>query len=264
MNRITDYGKLATDITTWIKDYAITNNIKSLVVGVSGGIDSAVVSTLCAMTGITTWCAVLPIEQNPDHTRLAVQHIHSRLGQYANVGYENIDLTQVFRAMYIVTCGTFSTEHSWSNTKSRLRMTYLYQLASSTDGIVVGTGNKVEDFGIGFFTKYGDGGVDISPIANLYKTEVRELGRYLGIADEIIDAAPTDGLWADGRTDEQQIGCTYEELEWAMNEMSDSVDTSLDDSTYSDREETILVIYNSLHIRNQHKMQSIPIYKLPL
>lgn len=259
MNRITDYKQLATDITTWIRDYAIQNNIKSLVVGVSGGVDSAVVSTLCAMTGLQTICVMLPIDTIADNSP-AEKHILWLSGLHDQVHGSNRDLTLVDHMMYEVMMNAYLDDHARANTKARLRMTALYHIACATKSIVVGTGNKVEDFGIGFFTKYGDGGVDISPIADLYKTEVRELGRYLGIADEIINAAPTDGLWADGRTDEQQIGCTYEELEWCMEvEVGTVVNT---DKVPNERQIEILRIYDTLYKKNQHKMQPIPIYKL--
>lgn len=266
MNRIKDYGKLADSIVQWIKSYTTENNIKSLVVGVSGGIDSAVVSTLCAMTGITTWTAILPIQSSEEHIRLAKEHVFNHLNGYFNVGCEVTDLTESFNAMYLVTTGTFSNAHAWANTKSRLRMTFLYQMAGAQQGVVVGTGNKIEDFGIGFFTKHGDGGVDISPIADLYKTEVRELGRYLGVSQEILDASPTDGLWGEQqRTDEECIGATYEELEWVMENYNSKayIDScTLDHLT--DRERKVIDIYHKLHEQNRHKMIPTPTYKLEL
>lgn len=265
MNRIIDYGKLAADITAWIKDYATSNNIQSLVVGVSGGVDSAVVSTLCALTGIPTWCAILPIESEPIHQQTAVTHITKRLGQYSNVGMEVANLSGTWRAMYMVTCGTFSTEHAWANTKSRLRMTYLYQMACATNGIVVGTGNKVEDFGVKFFSKYGDGGVDISPIGDLKKSEVRELGRYLGVPEDIINAKSTDGLWADGRCDEDQLLCTYDELEWAMDyyeELKSRKVIIAEIEALTLREKIVLERYTELYHKGMHKVQLPPIYKI--
>lgn len=259
MNRVTDYSKLATDITAWIREYATTNNIKSLVVGVSGGIDSAVVSTLCAMTGLPTYCCFLDIHTIDAHSWLSMGHIGNLATKHPSViCLEQLNLTSAFDEL--IKCIERTDLHAYVNTKSRLRMTALYHIATCTHGIVVGTGNKVEDFGVGFYTKYGDGGVDISPIADLYKTEVRELGRYLGISQEILDAAPTDGLWSDGRTDEQQLGATYEELEWAM----EVVHTPTFKGYTMDvkREQEVLEIYHRLHKQNQHKMLPIPIYKL--
>ncbi len=259
MNRITDYKKLAEDITTWIRDYATSNNIKSLVVGVSGGIDSAVVSTLCAMTGLPTHCFILDIYSDHNHIDLARDHvynIHERVSSIVFVGTKS--LVTAFETLSDV---QNISSHALANTKSRLRMVYLYQMASHLEGIVVGTGNKVEDFGVGFFTKHGDGGVDISPIADLYKTEVRELGRYLGVSQEIIDAEPTDGLWGEHqKTDEQCLGATYEELEWAMEVPCKRFAGSHD--TYTKRQMEVIRIYEKLHGQNQHKMLPIPIYKL--
>lgn len=256
MNRIKDYGKLATDITAWIKNYAENNNISSLVVGVSGGIDSAVVSTLCAMTGLPVYCAVIDIHSNPKHIDIAIDHRRWLSTMYTNVYISNRDLSKVYREFIFDMGQSFESELGCANTCARLRMVALYYIATSTNGIVVGTGNKVEDFGIGFFTKYGDGGVDISPIADLYKTEVIELGRHLGISEEILTAAPTDGLFADGRTDEQQIGCTYEELEWAMeNEYNIHINRTPE-------QDKAMNIYIELNKKNQHKMLPIPIFKL--
>lgn len=266
MNRIKDYGKLATDIIAWIKNYAESNNISSLVVGVSGGIDSAVVSTLCAMTSIDTLCVTIDIGSDKRHLTLAWNHINS-IGIVAN--RENVKKMKIDMSS---TMNTFLTEKTTirlatregittANSKSRLRMMTLYHIAGALCGIVVGAGNKVEDFGIGFYTKYGDGGVDISPIADLYKTEVRELGRYLGISEEILNAAPTDGLFADGRTDEQQIGCTYEELEWAM-EMQPLIAKENHHIPFNEEQLRILDIYKNYNDKNQHKMLPIPIFKL--
>ena len=257
MNRITDYKKLQDDIVAWIKDYAVTNNIKSLVVGVSGGIDSAVVSTLCAMTGLPTRLCVIDINSNKDHIKLAYGHSDLLSRIYSNSSMCLRDFTPVLDAFIAAIQYEDPYDHTIANIKSRLRMTMLYAISSDKYGMVVGTGNKIEDFGIGFYTKYGDGGVDISPIADLYKTEVRELGRYMGISQEILDAHPTDGLWTDGRTDEQQIGATYEELEWAMEWKGD-------DHTLIPREWEVVQIYKKLHSKNQHKMLPIPIYKLPI
>lgn len=262
MNRIKDYKKLAEDITNWIKQYAIDNNIKSLVVGVSGGIDSAVVSTLCAMSGLDTWVVTLAINSHGDHLKLAHSHAYWLRDNHKAIGLVHRDISNIQQDICFSMTSDIgmSNQHVNANTKSRLRMLYLYHIAGYLNGIVVGTGNKVEDFGVGFYTKYGDGGVDISPIADLYKTEVRELAKHLGISEEIINAAPTDGLWADGRTDEQQIGATYEELEWAMETMSQP--GFLIKKNYTQREHKVFDIYYKLHKQNQHKMNPIPIFKL--
>ena len=257
MNRIQDYSKLESDISKWIKDYYYSNGIQSLVVGVSGGIDSAVVSTLCAKTGLPTYVVRMPLDSSHQNTKLSDLHAQQLAEEYDNVTNVQIELSSVYdqllhninwwsEAQHFDKKEFTSDELSLANTKSRLRMVTLYQIAGAKKGIVVGTGNKVEDYGIGFYTKYGDGGVDIAPIADLYKTEVRELGGYLGVDALIIDAKPTDGLWEDGRSDEDQIGATYEELEEAMeNGQGKAVD--------------ILYKFNN---QNSHKMQPIPTFKL--
>jgi NAD+ synthase len=274
MNRITDYGKLATDISNWIKQYAEDNNIKSLVIGVSGGIDSAVVSALCAMTGIKTRCCSIAIHTAPEHLQIATRHTLWLKDVYPNVEDIYKDLTEE----YDLFMGNFVSDDygMGASTKSRLRMTMLYAISKyyNNDGMVVGTGNKVEDFGVGFFTVGGDGCVSISPIADLYKTEVRELGRHLGISQEILDAAPTDGLWGDQqRTDEDCLGATYEELEWVMEELGAMETITVDDivpfkmvdpTNYTERQLAVINIYTELHNKNQHKMLPIPIYKLPI
>ncbi len=261
MNRITDYKKLSEDIVNWIHKYATDNNIQSLVVGVSGGIDSAVVATLCARTGLPTWLTLIAINSNKKHMKIAHDHCET-MDDIGHVHIMAFELSAVYTKLSrIAIIDKFIDSHTAANMKARLRMTTLYTIASQCNGIVVGTGNKVEDFGIGFFTKYGDGGVDISPIADLYKTEVRELGRYLGVSEEIINAQPTDGLWEDCRDDETQIGCTYEELEWAMEMFKSSWEYG---QSFSERQTKILGIYNRLHNNNQHKMQPIPIYKLTI
>ena len=222
MNRITDYPELKTRIVSWIKDYSTTNNIKSLVVGVSGGIDSAVVSTLCAETGLPTYVLSMPLLSKVDSDKLSDSHANTLEEKYNNVTKIRVELSGVYdKFVHSLNWWTGSYQYTINelanaNTKSRLRMVTLYQVAGTVGGIVVGTGNKVEDYGVGFYTKYGDGGVDIAPIADLYKTEVWMLGEYLGIDERIISAPPTDGLWDDGRTDEDQIGATYAELEHAM------------------------------------------------
>ena len=247
MNRIKDYDQLAFDIDRWLKDYYYFHAIKAFVVGVSGGIDSAVVSTLCAKTELPTYVLTMPLHSKSENTRLSDAHAKALVDKYSNVKVVNIDLTETYDKFMLNVDNTFTgNELANANTKSRLRMVSLYQVAGSVGGIVVGTGNKVEDYGIGFYTKYGDGGVDIAPIADLYKTEVRELGGYLGVDYRIIDAKPTDGLWDDGRSDEDQIGATYAELEEAMeNGTGKAVD--------------ILYKFNK---QNRHKMEPIPTFKL--
>ena len=247
MNRIKDYGQLAFDIDRWLKDYYYMYAIKAFVVGVSGGIDSAVVSTLCAKTELPTYVLTMPLHSKKENTELSDAHAKALADKYPNVTVVNVDLTRTYESFMSWMDDTFTgNDLANANTKSRLRMVSLYQVAGSVGGIVVGTGNKVEDYGIGFYTKYGDGGVDIAPIADLYKTEVRELGGYLGVDNRIIDAQPTDGLWDDGRSDEDQIGATYAELEEAMeNGTGKAVD--------------ILYKFNR---QNKHKMEPIPTFKL--
>ena len=255
-------------ITKWIKNYATRNKIKTLVVGVSGGIDSAVVSTLCARTGIHTMAVSMPIRQSKHTHELSVKHAYWLTTQFDNAENYTVDLTPTFKQFEKATSDLFANELAFANSRSRLRMMTLYQIAQATSGIVVGTGNKVEDFGVGFFTKYGDGGVDISPIGDCMKTDVWAMGRELGIMPEIIDAAPTDGLWADGRTDEDQIGMTYPELERMMaldflkranivdSDMPSSAKLSADDRKKLKR-------YQELRARNLHKMQPIPVCMMP-
>jgi len=253
MNRIIDYENLSESIQAWIKKYTQVNGIKTLIVGVSGGIDSAVVSILCSKTGIPTIAVGLPLNSKPENTKLA----NLQLDYLSNFNVKTLeyDLSKTFDSFEILMSDSFTSDLANANSKSRLRMLTLYHIAASAGGIVVGTGNKVEDFGVGFFTKYGDGGVDISPIADLYKTEVRELGRYLGVPQEIIDATPTDGLWEDDRNDEEQIGATYEELEWAM-------ELGTEKQIYTEKEFCILEIYQRFHSKNKHKMVPIPIFDL--
>jgi NAD+ synthase len=241
-------------ISKWILDYSRKNKIKSLVVGVSGGIDSAVVSTLCCQTGIETYIISMPIHQKKDQLERATLHCKWLQQKFENATFLEIDLTEVFESFSSLFSSTLKTDLSLANSRSRLRMTTLYQISSSKCGIVVGTGNKVEDFGVGFFTKYGDGGVDISPIADLTKTEVRKLGSDLGIDRSIIEAKPTDGLWEDDRSDEDQIGASYPELEWAM-------DFNGNKDLLSDREREVLSIYKKFNKSNKHKMKKIPIFK---
>ena len=247
MNRIKDYEKLKFDIDRWLKDYYYFHAIKSFVVGVSGGIDSAVVSTLCAETGLPTYVLTMPLHSKQENTKLSDAHAKALADKYSNVTVVNVDLTRTYDSFMVWVDDTFTgNELANANTKSRLRMVTLYQIAGSVGGIVVGTGNKVEDYGIGFYTKYGDGGVDIAPIADLYKTEVWELGKHLGVDERIIDALPTDGLWDDDRKDEDQIGASYEQLEEAMEY----------------RRGPALDILDEFYMKNKHKMEPIPTFKL--
>ena len=253
MNRIIDYKNLSEEIQNWITNYVNNHNIKTLVIGVSGGIDSAVVSTLCAKTGIPTIAVGMPLNSKPENTRLS--NLQLDFLSKLNVKTFEYDLTKTFNSFEGLMREFFNSDLSIANSKSRMRMMTLYHIATNVKGIVVGTGNKVEDFGVGFYTKYGDGGVDISPIADLYKTEVRELGRYLGVPQEIINATPTDGLWDDDRNDEEQIGATYEELEWIM-------EYGISKQSYTDKEFRVLQIYQNFNEKNKHKMVPIPIFDL--
>ena len=279
MNRITDYAELESRIVSWIREYADNNGINALVVGVSGGIDSAVVSTLCAKTGIPTFVLTMPLASKLDNTILSTSHATYLRETYSNVVMQNVELSSTYEQLMKVIDwwtdmhggekGTYtSNELANANTKSRLRMVTLYQVAGSVGGIVVGTGNKVEDYGIGFYTKYGDGGVDIAPIADLYKTEVWELGRHLGVDQRIIDAAPTDGLWEDSRTDETQVGASYEDLEWVMDseifihERNPESATMWRGVPLTDQQKSAIKQYGKFHRQNKHKMISIPTFKL--
>ena len=250
-----NWRNVAEDISEWIGDYANKNGIEALVVGVSGGVDSAVTSTLSAMTGIDTIVLNMPIHQDRGQIDLSDRHIEWLKSKWGNVSGEVLELSSTYDEFCSEMEGL--SELSQANSRARLRMTTLYAIAGSNNGIVVGTGNKVEDFGVGFFTKYGDGGVDISPIADLYKSEVFAIGKELGIIEEILDSAPTDGLWDDGRTDEEQMGASYDELEWAMKELENPSDSEM-----SDREREVMSLYVGLHESNSHKMAPIPVFKL--
>ncbi len=246
MNRINDYAELTSKISYWLKDYLESSGLGSFVVGVSGGIDSAVSSTLAAETGLPVFALGMSIHQHEEHQTLSDAHLDWLDNRYENVTVLRFDLTNTFETFRYDMERFATDELALANSRARLRMMTAYQIAGQYKGLVVGTGNKAEDYGIGFFTKYGDGGVDIAPIADLYKSEVWELGRHLGVEQRVIDAAPTDGLWEDKRTDEDQIGASYVDLEEAMeNGTGPAVD--------------ILERYNKL---NQHKMSPIPTFKL--
>ena len=247
--------QLANQITEWLKNYANDAGMQSLVVGISGGIDSAVVSALCARTGLNTVAVTMPIRQRPDLHDLSMRQGAWLSERFDNVRHEIIDLTSTFDE-FEQRLATYPNLLGMANSRSRLRMVTLYQIAQSVSGLVVGTGNRVEDFGVGFYTKYGDGGVDISPIGDLLKTEVWDLGQELGILQDIIDAAPTDGLWDDGRTDQDQLGgLTYAELELAMAQDEGSV------LVKNGLELELLQKYQALRARSLHKMQPIPVFK---
>ena len=243
-----DPSKKVNFIKDWILSYvnSMPKKAESLVIGISGGIDSSVSSTLSAMTGLKTIVLSMPIKQKDTQHDLSLRHQEWLKKNFKNVQGHTLELDSLFKT-FENTLGKFDSMHGMANSRARLRMTTLYQVAAANNGIVVGTGNKVEDFGVGFYTKYGDGGVDISPIADCNKTEVWELGRELKILDDIINAAPTDGLWDDGRTDEGQLGLSYKEIEEAMNN---------ENSKNRDK-------YIQIRKANLHKMEPIPICKIP-
>ena len=246
MNRISNYKEVSNRIVDWMADYIKSSGLNCFVVGVSGGIDSAVASTLAAETKYNVIALSMPIHQDPNQQSLSDAHLRWLSGKYINVKAEKIDLTNTFETFRKDLEGYATDKHALANTRSRLRMMTLYQFAGQYKGIVVGTGNKVEDYGVGFYTKYGDGGVDIAPIADLYKTEVWELGKHLGVDSRIVEAKPTDGLWDDKRTDEDQLGASYTELEEAMEHGTGSA----------------VEILKKFNTQNKHKMEPIPTFKL--
>lgn len=273
------FSAVAEGISEWLKEYANNSGSNGFVMGVSGGIDSAVVSTLCARTGLPLLILEMPIHQGQDQVTRAKNHIAWLKQNYPNVESQEIDLTEAYDNLYdrynhttpafgiLVDKDKF--DFSMANTRSRLRMTTLYNTAGMYGLLVAGTGNKVEDFGIGFYTKYGDGGVDISPIGDLMKSEVYALGTELGVGNDILTAAPTDGLHSDGRTDEDQIGATYDELEWAMNWIDEHTNVEQgvgayyvdsDDKTLTERQVEVLKIYRRFNTSNKHKMEPIPVF----
>ena len=253
-----DVEKVNLHIVDWLKTYAENAKVNGFIVGISGGVDSAVTSTLCAQTGLKVLCVEMPIHQPQSHVNRGREHIEQLKRRFLNVENTEVDLTTVFETFKNVIPDNndlAKVNLSLANSRARLRMTSLYYLAGINGLLVAGTGNKVEDFGVGFYTKYGDGGVDLSPIADLMKSDVFALAKYLKIPDSILNAAPTDGLFGDDRTDEDQLGASYDELEWAMLE---SEKGSLIDS-FSGREKVVFEIYKRLNKSNQHKMNAIPI-----
>ncbi|WP_452225222.1 NAD(+) synthase [Lacinutrix chionoecetis] len=254
--------KVVNYIVNWLKDYAVNAKVNGFVVGISGGIDSAVTSTLCAKTGLEVLCLEMPIHQAESHVSRAQEHIDLLQKKFPNVSAMRTDLTPVFEE--------FKTEVSLkgkqevvdmalANTRARLRMTTLYYHAGLLGLLVAGTGNKVEDFGVGFYTKYGDGGVDLSPIADLLKSEVYAIGDYLNVSESIMKAAPSDGLFGDARSDEDQIGASYPELEWAMQKS----ENGMTEKDFDGREKEVFKIYKNYNNSNKHKMIPIPICEIP-
>jgi NAD+ synthase len=253
--------KVTSHIVNWLKDYATNANVNGFVVGVSGGIDSAVTSTLCAKTGLNVLCIEMPIHQAKSHVTRAQEHIAHLKKRFKNVSDIKVDLTPVFEEFKteVSLDGKEATVNmALANTRARLRMTTLYYHAGLLGLLVAGTGNKVEDFGVGFYTKYGDGGVDLSPIGDLLKSQVYQLGNFLQISDAIMIAAPSDGLFGDTRSDEDQIGANYDELEWAMQ--MDSQGKTID--AFDGRQKEVFNIYKRYNTANKHKMNPIPICKI--
>jgi len=247
--------KVIKHIVNWLIAYGDGAKMNGYVVGVSGGIDSAVTSTLCAKTAKEVIVLNMPIYQASEQLSLAAQHINCLKHNYKKIREMKLDLTSAFQAVEKTFPSDIRDDLTMANTRARVRMLTLYAVASHHKMLVVGTGNKIEDFGVGFFTKYGDGAVDISPIADLVKSEIYALGKELGIIEAILNAKPTDGLWVDNRTDERQIGATYAELEWAMRFESDS----RDENQLSARQREVLRIYRQFHNINKHKMIPIPV-----
>lgn len=254
--------KVIDHIVNWLKDYATKAGVKGFVIGISGGIDSAVTSTLCAKTGFPVLCIEIPIHQAASHVTRAQEHITDLKNRFDKVTDTRADLTPVFeefKTEVLLEGKQDVVDMALANTRARLRMTTLYYYAGLMGRLVAGTGNKVEDFGVGFYTKYGDGGVDLSPIADLMKSEVYEIAAALNISDSIMVAQPSDGLFGDTRSDEDQIGANYDELEWAMK-MQAANKTSAD---FSGRELEVFNIYSSYNRRNKHKMDPIPVCEIP-
>lgn len=246
-------------IVDWLKSYCEQAGLKGFVMGVSGGIDSALTSTLCAETGLDLIVLSMPIYQEATQRTRATDHIDWLQSKYDNVKGQTVDLTPIFQAMEDNYPSDIQDDLTMANARARLRMTTLYTFAGHEKMLVAGTGNKVEDFGVGFYTKYGDGGVDLSPIADLYKSEVYALAAELGVIDSILQAAPTDGLWGDDRTDEDQIGASYDELEWAMEYLL----ANKDEKVLEGRQAEVMTLYKRLNRINQHKMVPIPVCEIP-
>ena len=254
--------KVANYIVNWLTNYAESAGVKGFVVGVSGGIDSALTSTLCAKTGFPVLCVEMPIHQSESQVTRAQEHITQLEHTFFNVTSNRVNLTKAFDDFKKTVPDSDNEDKlklTLANTRARLRMTTLYYLAGLYDSLVVGTGNKVEDFGVGFYTKYGDGGVDVSPIADLLKSEVYELAKFLEVPKSIQEAAPTDGLFGDSRTDEDQLGASYDELEWAMQQHTIGKSTT----DFSGRKQEVFDIYVKLNTANKHKMIAIPVCKIP-
>jgi NAD+ synthase len=250
-------------IVSWLANYIEQSQTKGFVIGISGGIDSAVTSTLAALTGQPLLCVEMPIHQDENQVSRGKKHIAWLKNNFSNVSSNETDLTAVFEAFSTVVQHSENKEINFlslANSRARIRMTTLYHYAQINGFLVLGTGNKVEDFGVGFYTKYGDGGVDVSPIADLLKTEVFALASALKIIEEIQNAAPTDGLWGDERTDEDQLGASYPELEWAMETTEKA---NIDFTSFTARQQEVFQIYTRLNTINQHKMEPIPICKIP-
>ncbi len=255
--------KVNLHIVNWLKNYADNAKVNGFVVGISGGVDSAVTSTLCAQTGLKVLCVEMPIHQAPNQVSRGREHIEQLKKRFPNVSNIEADLTTVFdtfKSQVPTDLDVAKVHLSFANTRARLRMATLYYLAGIHGLLVAGTGNKVEDFGVGFYTKYGDGGVDLSPIADLMKSDVYALGDYLKIPESILKAAPTDGLFGDSRTDEDQLGASYDELEWAM--LADEKGSKIND--FEGREKEVFEIYKRLNKANQHKMVAIPVCEVPV
>lgn len=249
--------QLSAYISNWLNTYCNEARQEGYVIGISGGVDSALTSVLCAKTGLKTILVSMPIHQQPDQLKRAQEHIAWLSANFSNVSSLEVDLTASFES-FRSSLPTEVSNHelSMANTRSRLRMTTLYAIGQANGCLVAGTGNKIEDFGVGFYTKYGDGGVDVSPIADLTKSEVWALAKHLGVSKEITNANPTDGLWGKDRTDEDQLGASYPELEWAM-------EFNGNEANLSERQREVLTIYRRFNAANQHKMQPIPVCIIP-
>ena len=257
-NKTIQVEKVNTHIVNWLKTYAENSKSNGFVIGISGGIDSAVTSTLCAQTGLQVLCVEMPIHQHESHVSRAREHVKQLKERFSNVSSVEADLTllfETFKKTVPVDNANLKLPITLANTRARLRMTTLYYFAGINGLLVAGTGNKVEDFGVGFYTKYGDGGVDLSPIADLMKSDVFALGAYLNVPNSILEATPSDGLFGDEKSDEEQLGASYDELEWAMR----IAEEETPETNFSEREKKVYEIYKRLNKMNQHKMNPIPV-----